>query len=121
MEQQFGADDVSNEFSNKATSPFSSPSEAENTDNEEAEQQLYELLLEMTGSKSENDEDIGEILDFCEEFDSDYKEGESDKEGDTKDEWGKEAQNDEGKGLWEHNASCTVGDLRLGTHENDYR
>ncbi|MED6218070.1 hypothetical protein PIB30_023605 [Stylosanthes scabra] len=52
----------------------------------------------MIGSKSEGDENSEEILDFCEEFDSDYKEKRSEKEGDIEDEWGKEvkALNDKG-------------------------
>ncbi|MED6222671.1 hypothetical protein PIB30_066517 [Stylosanthes scabra] len=75
-----------------------SEKEIEDTDNKEAEQQVYELLVEITGSKTEEDEDIGEILDFCEEFDSDYKEKEFGKE-EHEDEWGKEveAQNDKGE------------------------
>ncbi|MED6147103.1 hypothetical protein PIB30_040813 [Stylosanthes scabra] len=72
---------------------------AEDTDDEEAKQRLYELLLEMTGAKDGEDTDSGEILDFCEEFDSDYKEEESEKKGELEDEWGNEAEahNDKGE------------------------
>ncbi|MED6195689.1 hypothetical protein PIB30_040369 [Stylosanthes scabra] len=42
-----------------------SEKEAVGTDSEDTEQQLYELLINVTGSK---DGDIGEILDFYEEF-----------------------------------------------------
>ncbi|MED6107821.1 hypothetical protein PIB30_017903 [Stylosanthes scabra] len=88
-----------------------SEEEAEDTNDEEAEQQLYELLLEMTGSKSEEDEDAEEILNFCEEFDSDYKEDESKKKGELKDEWGKEAetQNDKGEVLFVNTISDENG------------
>ncbi|MED6219021.1 hypothetical protein PIB30_031933 [Stylosanthes scabra] len=68
-----------------------SEKEAGDTDSEEAEQQLYELLIDVTGSKDEEDEDIGEILDFCEEFDSDYKEEESEKKK-LADGWGIETE-----------------------------
>ncbi|MED6194312.1 hypothetical protein PIB30_027435 [Stylosanthes scabra] len=75
-----------------------SEEEAKDTNDEEAEQQLYELLLEMTGSKSEEDEDSGEILDFCEEFDSDYKKGDSDKERRSEGEWRNEVKTQNNKG-----------------------
>ncbi|MED6176160.1 hypothetical protein PIB30_085413 [Stylosanthes scabra] len=82
--------------------------EAVDTDNEESEQQLYELLINVTGSK---DEDIGEILDFCEEFDSDYKEEESE-EGELADGWGSEieTQNYQGEMLSINTISDKKGD-----------
>ncbi|MED6111151.1 hypothetical protein PIB30_049795 [Stylosanthes scabra] len=65
-----------------------SEKEAVDTDNEEAEQQLCELLIKVADSK---DEDIGEILDFYEEFDNDYKEEESE-EGKLAGGWGSETE-----------------------------
>ncbi|MED6207872.1 hypothetical protein PIB30_039600 [Stylosanthes scabra] len=74
-----------------------SEKEVGDTNNEEAEQQLYELLIDVTGSKDEEDVDIGEILDFCEEFNSDYKEEESEKEK-LVDGWGSETETQSGQG-----------------------
>ncbi|MED6219447.1 hypothetical protein PIB30_035939 [Stylosanthes scabra] len=69
----------------------------EDTDNEEAEQHLYELLLEMAGSKDRGDADSEGLMDFCEEYDSDYKEDEPDQERETENEWGKETQSNDEK------------------------
>ncbi|MED6137536.1 hypothetical protein PIB30_065839 [Stylosanthes scabra] len=73
---------------NAINDKLESEEEAANTDNEEAEQQLCELLIKVTDLK---DEDIGKILDFCEEFDSDYKEEEFE-EGELAEGWGSETE-----------------------------
>ncbi|MED6158658.1 hypothetical protein PIB30_034807 [Stylosanthes scabra] len=74
----------------KGETESSTDEEAEDSDDEEAEQRVYEILLEMIDSKDKEDEDIGEMLDCCEEYNSDYKEDKSDKEGETENESGEE-------------------------------
>ncbi|MED6148831.1 hypothetical protein PIB30_056708 [Stylosanthes scabra] len=59
-----------------------------NTTDEEAVQQLYEILIKETDSE---EEDLCGILDFYEEFDSDYKEEESE-EGELTEEWGNDTK-----------------------------
>ncbi|MED6132347.1 hypothetical protein PIB30_018185 [Stylosanthes scabra] len=84
-------------FLNAIHDEVRSEDESEDTDNEEAEQHLYELLLKMAESKGGRDVDSEELMDFCEEYGSDYKEDETDQERETEDEWKKETQSDEEK------------------------
>ncbi|MED6204184.1 hypothetical protein PIB30_006940 [Stylosanthes scabra] len=70
-----------------------SEDESEDTDNEEPEQHLYELLLKMAESKGGRDADSKELMNFCEEYGSDYEEDETDQERETEDKWKKETQN----------------------------
>ncbi|MED6121610.1 hypothetical protein PIB30_031827 [Stylosanthes scabra] len=80
-------------FLNAIHDDVGSEDESEDTDNEEAEQHLYELLLKMAESKGGMDANNEELMDFCEEYDSDYEEDESDQERETEDKWKKETQN----------------------------
>ncbi|MED6206523.1 hypothetical protein PIB30_027615 [Stylosanthes scabra] len=65
-----------------------SEEEATNTNNKEVVQQLCEMLIEVPDSE---EEDIGEILDFCEEFGIDYKEEECE-EGKLAEGWGSDTE-----------------------------
>ncbi|MED6195526.1 hypothetical protein PIB30_038661 [Stylosanthes scabra] len=58
---------------NAINNKLESEEEAANTNNKEAVKQLSEALIEVPDTE---EKDIGEILDFYEEFDSDYKEQE---------------------------------------------
>ncbi|MED6221535.1 hypothetical protein PIB30_055727 [Stylosanthes scabra] len=58
---------------NALNDKLESEEEAVTTNNEEAVQQLCEMLIEVTDTR---EKDTGGIFDFYEEFDSDYKEEE---------------------------------------------
>ncbi|MED6211211.1 hypothetical protein PIB30_071520 [Stylosanthes scabra] len=80
-------------FLNAIHDKVRSEDEFEDTDNEEAEQHLYEQFLKMAKSKGGRDADSEELMDFCEEYGSDYEEDETDQERETEDEWKKKTQN----------------------------
>ncbi|MED6136078.1 hypothetical protein PIB30_052609 [Stylosanthes scabra] len=73
---------------NAINNKLESEEEATNTNNREVVQQLSEVLIEVPDIE---EEDIGEIFDFCEEFDSDYKEEESE-EGKLAEGWGSDTK-----------------------------
>ncbi|MED6205967.1 hypothetical protein PIB30_022571 [Stylosanthes scabra] len=72
-------------FLNAIHDEVRSEDESEDTDDEGTEQHLYELLLEIAESKDGRDADSEEFMDFCEEYDGDYKEDEPDQERETED------------------------------------
>ncbi|MED6207067.1 hypothetical protein PIB30_032415 [Stylosanthes scabra] len=66
----------------------------------------------MAESKGGRDADKEELMDFCEDYDSDYKEDETDQERETEDEWVKETQSNDEK-------FCinTISDMRKDEEE----
>ncbi|MED6181725.1 hypothetical protein PIB30_021995 [Stylosanthes scabra] len=99
-------------FLNAIHDGIRSEDKSEDTDNEEAEQHLYELLLKMAESKDERGADNVELMDFCEEYGSDHEDDETDQERETEDEWKKETQSNKEK-------FCinTISDMRKDEEE----
>ncbi|MED6198380.1 hypothetical protein PIB30_065820 [Stylosanthes scabra] len=97
-------------FLNAIHNEVSSEYESEDSDNEEAEQHLYELLLKMAASKGGRDADNTALMDLCEEYGSDYEDDEADQEREA--EWEKKTQSNEEK-------FCinTISDMRKDEEE----
>ncbi|MED6151436.1 hypothetical protein PIB30_082469 [Stylosanthes scabra] len=100
-------------FLNAIHDEVRSEDKSKDMDDEKAEQHLYELLLEMAGSKHRGDADSKGLMDFCEEYDNGYKEDEPDQERETEDEWGKETQSNGEKVLFVN----TISDGRKDEEE----
>ncbi|MED6175147.1 hypothetical protein PIB30_075646 [Stylosanthes scabra] len=84
-------------FLNAIHDEVRSDDESKDTDNEETEQHLYELLLEMVESKDGRGANNEELMGFCEEYGSAHEDGETDQERETEDEWKKEMKSDKEK------------------------
>ncbi|MED6159752.1 hypothetical protein PIB30_045146 [Stylosanthes scabra] len=73
---------------NAINDKLESEEEAANTNNKEVVQQWCKMLIKVPDTEGE---DTGEIFDFCEEFDSDYKEEEFE-EGKLAEGWGSDTE-----------------------------
>ncbi|MED6132779.1 hypothetical protein PIB30_021906 [Stylosanthes scabra] len=84
-------------FLNAILDEVRSEDESKDTDNEETEQHLYELLLKTTESKDGRGAGNEELMGFCEEYGSAHEDDETDQEREAEDEWKNEMQSDKEK------------------------